>query len=196
MNVLLVHAHPDPDSFNHSLVAAARRGLESAGHTVTALDLYGLNYQAVMNDDEWRAYETDSPVRDPLVAEHVALVRSSDAMIFVYPTWWSAMPAIMRGWLERTMLLGVAFEFDKKRRLTPQLNHIKHLIGISTHGSPWWYVKLVNDNGRRMISRTLRFNGGLRTKVSWHVLYAMDRRSPVQRQRFLDRIEKKMGQMR
>ena len=193
MNVLIVHAHPVADSFNHALVAAARRGLESVGHTVTTLDLYAINYRAVMNTSEWEAYETDSPVLDPIVAEHVELIRSSEALVFIYPTWWSAMPAIMRGWVERTMVMGVAFELDASRRLRPKLRHIRHLVGITTHGSPWWYVKLVNDNGRRLISRGLRFNTGLRTKVSWHALYALDRQTPERRNEFLTLVEKKMA---
>lgn len=197
MNVLIVHAHPATDSYNHALVAAARQGLESAGHSVTALDLYAINYRATMSDAEWQAYETDSPIVDPMVDEHVRLVRSSQAIVFVYPTWWSAMPAILRGWLERTMLMGVAFEFSASRkRLVPKLSHVRHLIGISTHGSPWWYVKLVNDNGRRTISRTLRFNTGMRTNVSWHALYGMDRTTPAQREKFLNRVEKKMQALR
>jgi len=195
MNVLIVHAHPAPDSFNHALAAAARRGLESVGHTVTTLDLYATNYRAAMNSSEWQAYESDSPVLDPIVTEHVELIRSSEALVFIYPTWWSAMPAIMRGWVERTMLMGVAFELDESRRLRPKLGHIRHLVGISTHGSPWWYVKLVNDNGRRLISRGLRFNTGLRTKVSWHALYAMDRQTPKRRREFLTLVEKKMAKI-
>ncbi len=107
------------------------------------------------------------------------------------------MPAIMRGWMERTMLMGVAFDLNESRRkLIPRLTQVRHLIGVSTHGSPWWYVKLVNDNGRRMISRTLRFNTGLRTKVSWHALYALDRRSPQKREKFLMRIESEMRNLR
>jgi putative NADPH-quinone reductase len=162
---------------------------------VTTLDLYATNYRAAMNASEWQAYESDSPVLDPIVAEHVELIRSSEALVFVYPTWWSAMPAIMRGWVERTMLMGVAFELDESRRLRPKLGHIRHLVGISTHGSPWWYVKLVNDNGRRLISRGLRFNTGLRTKVSWHALYAMDRQTPERRGEFLTLVEKKMAKI-
>lgn len=132
-----------------------------------------------------------------MVAEHVELVRSSQAIVFVYPTWWSAMPAILRGWLERTMTMGVAFELNESRaRLIPKLNHVRHLIGISTHGSPWWYVKMVNDSGRRTISRALRFNTSLRTKVSWHALYDMDRKSSARRESFLSHVEKKMMALR
>ncbi|MFM8563685.1 MAG: NAD(P)H-dependent oxidoreductase, partial [Acidimicrobiia bacterium] len=88
MRALIVHAHPVADSFNHAVVRAATAGLEAAGHQVTALDLYAADYRAVMNASEWQVYESESPVVDPIVAAHVDLVRSSEALIFVYPTWW------------------------------------------------------------------------------------------------------------
>lgn len=196
MNVLIVHAHPVADSYNHTLVAAATRGLTRSGHQVTTLDLYALDYRATMNEAEWRAYETDSPIIEPLVAQHVASVRSADALVFIYPTWWSAMPAIMRGWLERTMVNGVAFHLDEHNRLRPGMKNLRHLVGISTYGSPWWYVKAVNDNGRRTVSRTIRFNTSIRTKVTWLGLYAMDRTSPEQRQAFAERVEARMEKLR
>lgn len=196
MNVLLVHAHPAADSYNHALVAAATRGLTRSGHQVTALDLYGLDYRATMSEAEWRAYETEAPIIEPMVAEHVALIRAADALVFVYPTWWSAMPAIMRGWIERTMVKGVAFDLDEHNRLRPGLKNLRHLVGISTYGSPWWYVKAVNDNGRRTVSRTIRFNTNARTKVTWLGLYAMDRTSPEQRRAFAARVETRLGTLR
>lgn len=196
MRALIVHAHPVSDSFNHAVVRAATAGLEGAGHQVTTLDLYALDYRAHMSESEWQDYESESPIVDPMVAAHVDLVRGSDALIFVYPTWWSAMPAIMRGWIERTMLMGVAFELDHRRRTRPKLHHLRHLAGISTYGSPWWYVKAVNDNGRRTVSRTLRFNASVRTDVTWLGLYGMDRRSDADRSAFLDRVEKRMGRLR
>ncbi|MGA0878915.1 MAG: flavodoxin family protein, partial [Ilumatobacteraceae bacterium] len=61
-----------------------------------------------------------------------------------------------------------------------------------TYGSPWWYVKAVNDNGRRTVSRTIRFNTGVRTRVTWLGLYAMDRLSPEQRVAFAARVEARM----
>ena len=58
---------------------------------------------------------------------------------------------------------GVAFDFDDNGKVRPGLTHIRRIVGISTYGSPWTYVKLVNDNGRRMLTRALRLNCGRRT---------------------------------
>ena len=196
MRVLVIHAHPDSESFSHAILAATLDGLAGAGHDATLIDLYALDYPGGLSRDEWRAYETNSPVLDPLVAEHVALVRSADALVFVYPTWWSSVPAILKSWLERTMVMGLAFTLDERtRRIQPGLGHLRHLVGISTYGSPRWYVKLINDNGRRTITRTLRLSTGGKARTTWLPLYTLDGRTPDSRRAFLDRVRRSMEKL-
>lgn len=196
MNVLVVHAHPDPDSFSRALLGATIDGLRAAGHESTVLDLYALDYAGALSADEWRAYETATPVVDPLVAEHVELVRRCEALVFVYPTWWSSMPAIMKAWLERTMVTGLAFTLDERTRaIVPGLTHLRHLVGVSTYGSPWWYVKLVNDNGRRTVTRTLRLATGGKAATTWLALYALDGLEDSDRRAFLDHVRDSMGRL-
>jgi putative NADPH-quinone reductase len=196
MRVLVIHAHPDSESFSHAILAATLDGLARAGHDATVIDLYALDYPGGLSRDEWRAYETNSPVLDPLVAEHVALVRSADALVFVYPTWWSSVPAILKSWLERTMVMGLAFTLDERTRsIQPGLGHLRHLVGISTYGSPRWYVKLINDNGRRTITRTLRLSTGGKARTTWLPLYTLDGRTPDSRRAFLDRVRRSMEKL-
>lgn len=193
MKALVVHAHPDPDSFSRALRDRAVLGLESAGYSCEVLDLYALDYRAVMSRDEHIAYGASSPVTDPLVAAHAAAISACDIAVFVYPTWWSSLPAILKGWIERTLVPGVAFDLDSRtNKLIPLLVNVRRVVGITTHGSPWWYVKLVNDSGRRTITRTLRASTGLRTRTTWLAMYALDGRSQARRSRFLDRVEQKM----
>ena len=192
MQVLLVLAHPNADSFNHAVAARARTALEAVGHTVTVLDLYALGVPAAMSADEHRAYHSDNPVVDPLVAEHIELVKTTEAMVFVYPTWWSAQPAILKGWLERVMVPGVGFVFNAREKVRPGLGHVHRIVGISTYGSPRSYVRLINDNGRRTLMRAMRLNTSLRTRTKWLGLYAIDTATDVRRGAFLDRVERTM----
>ena len=192
MQVVVVLAHPNDDSFCHAVAARATAGLEGAGHGVHLLDLYALGVKAAMSPQEHDAYHGDKPLLDPLLIEHAALVKSADALVFVYPTWWSSMPAVLKGWLERVMVPGVAFVFDAKGKVRPGLTNVRRIVGISTYGSPRAYVKFVNDNGRRTLTRALRLNTGLRTRRSWLALYAIDTATAEQRDRFLTRVEQRM----
>jgi len=195
MRVLVVLAHPNADSFNHAVATRALESLTAAGHEVDLLDLYALGSKAAMSAEERAAYHTDQPILDPMIAAHVELIRTAEALVFIYPTWWSTLPAILKGWLERVMVPGVAFVFDEAGKVRPGLKHIRRIVGISTYGSPRRYVWAMNDNGRRTLTRALRMICGLRTRCRWLGLYAIDTASADERARFLLRVEKRMGSL-
>ncbi len=109
MHALVLIAHPCDDSFTHAAARAAVAGLEAGGHTVDVIDLYADGFRAHMSYEERVAYETDDPIKDPQVADHAARMKQAQALVFVYPTWWSGQPAILKGWLERVMVPGVGF---------------------------------------------------------------------------------------
>jgi NAD(P)H dehydrogenase (quinone) len=193
MHVLMVVAHPNTDSFCHAVAAGAAAGARSAGHQVTVLDLYADGFSAAMSADERRAYHSAQPVVDPMVAASVELVRSCQAIVLVYPTWWSSLPAILKGWLDRVLVPGVAIVFDGRGKVRPGLGNVRHLVGISTYGSPRLYVKAVNDNGRRTVARAVRMACGWRTRCRWMPFYAIDRSTPAQRVQFIESVRRKMA---
>lgn len=197
MIATVVFAHPDPESFGRAVLDRVVRGLERAGHHVNVIDLYAIDYPGSLSPAEWQAYATGTPILDARVTEHAALVRSSDALVFVYPTWWSSVPAILKAWIERTLVEGVAFTLEgPKNRLTPQLGNLRNVVGITTYGSSRWYVKLVNDAGRRTVLRTIGLLTVGRSRLSWHALYSLDGQTPARRARFLDDVERAMGALR
>ena len=194
MRAIVVVAHPDGGSFCHAAAARAVAGLERAGHHVDLVDLYQQRYRAAMSLEERLAYETDDPILDPQVAEHAALLQRAEIVVFVYPTWWSGLPAILRGWLERTMVPGVGFHLDSRtNKVRPGLQHVRRIVGITTWRAPRTYALLVNDNGRRVITRALRLSCGFRTRTTWLACYGLGRSTHARRTAFLDRIETQMA---
>jgi putative NADPH-quinone reductase len=187
--VLVVTAHPCEDSYHRAVVAATVKGLERGGHSVTVLDLYALGFRAAMTLEERRAYHGDDPLVDPMVAEHAALVKRATILVFVYPTWWSGPPAVLKGWFDRVLVPGVGFEFDERGKTQPALRHVRRLVGVSTYGAPWTYIKATTDCGRRMITRALRLACGRRARPRWFGLYGVDASGPAERAAFLDRVE-------
>src|SRR5215203_5587926 len=154
MLVAVVVAHPSADSFCHHLAARAVTGLRAAGHEVEILDLYADGFRVAMSAEERDAYHGDSPICDPLVAAYAELVQRVGGLVFVYPTWWSSLPAILKGWLERVMVPGVSFRFDERTgKVQPALGNVRVIVGISTYGSRRGDVRLMNDNGRRILTR-------------------------------------------
>jgi NAD(P)H dehydrogenase (quinone) len=186
---LVILAHPCADSLGAALAAAAVQGLRRGGAHVDLLDLYDNNFQPVMSLQERRSYLSDSPISDPVVAEHARLVAAADTLVFVYPTWWSGLPAILKGWLERVLVSGVAFHIHPTtKKIQPGLQAIQQIIGVSTYGSPRPYVAAINDNGRRILTRSLRLAAGFRTRTKWLGLYAVDTATAVEREAFVDSV--------
>jgi putative NADPH-quinone reductase len=186
MRVLAVHAHPSPDSFNRALFDTACRTLRAPGHDVTAIDLYEEGFRAEMSPAELAAYHTERPICSADVERHAALVRRSDVLLFVYPTWWMGLPAILKGWLDRVLVPGVAFHLDPRtNRVRPGLGHVRRIVGITTYGSRRGYVSAMTDGGRRTLLRALRMLAPWGRRTTWLALYGVDTSSVDDRARFL-----------
>ncbi len=197
MRALLFVAHPRTDSFTHAAAEAVHRGLEHAGHDVDVIDLYAVGSATAMSRDERAAYHGDEPLVDELAERHAELVRRADCLAFVYPTWWSGLPAVLKGWLERVMVPGVAFGFDERTgKVRPGLQHVRRIVGVSTYGSPHAYVSVVNDNGRRILARALRSCTGWRTRTTWLACYGIDTATDEERAAFLARVERRTAALR
>lgn len=187
MQITVVYAHPSPHSLSNEVFAAVCASL-SPRHQVHALDLYADGFSPAMTEAERRAYETDSPILDPLVAKYVEAVRASEAIIFVFPTWWSGMPAILKGWLERVLVPGVAFGFNKRGKIRPELRHIRLIAGVTHYRSSRRRVLWHTDPGKRTIRRALRGTTGLRARVRWLGIYSSRSITEADRSAFIQQV--------
>ena len=192
MHVTVVHAHPSPSSFSHGLLDVTREALSR--HDLDLCDLYADDFNPVMTASAHREYLGDRPIQDPLVQHYADCVVRADALVFVYPTWHSGVPAMMKGWFEKVLVNGVAFGFDDKDRIRPRMGHIKRIAGVTTYGSSRLAVALSTDGGRRTVQRALRVSTGLRTKSTWLGLYGMDSTTDAQRTVFVDRVRREFEQ--
>ncbi len=175
----MVLAEPDAVGVHHAIAASFAQALRERGHAVTLRDLHEEAFVPAMSPAERAAYHGDEPVIDAQVRAHVADVATADALVFVYPTTLTTLPAILKGWLERVMVPGVGFVFDADNRVRPGLTHVRSITGISTYPTSrarqWW----LNDNGRRTLARALRLSTGLRTRVRWLALHPTDIATPA-----------------
>lgn len=187
--------HPNPGSFTHAAARAAASAAADAGHRVTLLDLYAEGFDPVMSADDLRRYQENDSTVAPGTVEHVEAVRNADVLVFVYPTWWSGLPAVLKGWLDKVMVPGVAFSLDERAKVRPGLTHVRRIVAVSTYGSPRRYVRFVNDNGRRILFRALRMSTGWRARTTFVGLYSMDTATAADRERHLARVADVMGSL-
>ena len=193
MKVLVVLAQPNPDSFSHAIVDRLASTLANRDHAVSVIDLYGLDYFPALTQTELAAYPTSEPAIDPMVIEHTRLIQECSTIVFVYPTWWSSMPAILKGWIDRTMLPGIAFSVDPQTlKLHPGLTNVRRLIGITTFGGPRLASLVVRDNGSKIVTRSLRAICHRRCRTTWLRLFNIDSSTIAKRDKFLQRVERTM----
>ena len=191
---VVVCAHPNEDSYTRVLFDAAVRGLEHR-YEVMAIDLYGLGFDPVMSEAEWRAYIDREPTFDAMQEVHAEAVREAALLAFVYPTWWFGPPAILKGWLDKILAPGVAFVIDEDGKLQPELRSLRTVIGVSTYGSSRASTRILGDGGRRMLLRALRLNAPQTVRRKWFAHYRMDQSTPASRESFIDRVETGMGRL-
>ncbi|WP_237154118.1 NAD(P)H-dependent oxidoreductase [Oryzibacter oryziterrae] len=123
MKVLLVFAHPEPQSLSASLRDVATRELEAAGHEVRVSDLYAMGWKSQIDRADFPALGSDERLL-PIAASKNAFSAATltddvkaevdkllwgDALILQFPLWWFAMPAILKGWVDRVYAYGFAY---------------------------------------------------------------------------------------
>lgn len=123
MKVFIVHAHPEPRSFNGALTETARSSLAGAGHEVVVSDLYAMGWQArsdrsnftsVADPDyfkqqaeEARATELSAFAAD--IRQEQEKLFACDVLVLQFPLWWFSMPALLKGWVDRVFAMGAVY---------------------------------------------------------------------------------------
>lgn len=190
MKLLVVFCHPDPASYGAALRDTALQALREAGHELRLLDLYAEGFDPVLSRAEKRSYLPDTAQNIAGVQAHVDALRWAEGWIVIYPTWFYGPPALLKGWLDRVWLPGVAFTVAKakQRRIGGELQNIRLFVGITTSGSPWWWLKLVGDPGRSLFMKALRPLYARGCRMKWLQLYNMNHATDADRAGFLARV--------
>lgn len=191
MRILVLHAHPVVESFNAALHRQVVSSLQAAGHEVDDCDLYAENFNPVMSREE-RLVHNEAGKNTGWVESHVARLRRAEALVFVYPTWWLGVPAMLKGYMDRVWMPGVVFHLDGST-LTPALTNIRRIAVVTTYGSPWWYINLWQMRAdRATIGRVFRRHCNATCRLDWHALYKLDTAPADERREFLEKVGREM----
>lgn len=109
MKVLIILAHPYQGSFNHAISDVATQSLKKNGHDVIFHDLYAEKFDPILSYEEI----PKGAKLDPVIDQHCNEVSGVDGIIIVHPNWWGQPPAILKGWVDRVIRAGVAYEFEE-----------------------------------------------------------------------------------
>jgi NAD(P)H dehydrogenase (quinone) len=131
MKISIILAHPDKKSFNHAIAATVVERLKQNGHKIFFHDLYEENFDPILPAEE-------IPGDVPLTAEvekHCNEISVADGFVIIHPNWWGQPPAILKGWVDRVIRPGVAYEFlenDKGEGVPCGLLKAKSVVVFNT----------------------------------------------------------------
>ncbi len=123
MNVLIVHAHHEPQSFCAAMKDAAVATLLAEGHEVAVSDLHAMGWKAVADaadferrsNPDYLVYALEqregykAGTLAPDIQAELEKLQRADLVIFNFPLYWYSMPAIMKGWIDRVLVSGLCY---------------------------------------------------------------------------------------
>ena len=186
MRVLVVYAHPVETSFNAALHTRVVETLRATGHAVDDCDLYAEGFQPCLSREERVGYHEVGSNTAP-VAGYVERLRAAEALVLCFPVWNFGFPAILKGYFDRVFLPGVSFDLADGR-VSARLTHIRSLAAVTTYGATRLRAVLAGDPPRKLVTRALRANMGLKTPVTYLARYDMNRATRTDCEAFLGRV--------
>lgn len=128
MNVFIVHAHPEAKSFNRTLLDRSVTVLQDIGHTVVVSDLYAMGFNPVASADDFEQRRFPDQLQYDREQKHshanhsfaqdiqleIDKLIACDLLILQFPLWWFSVPAILKGWIDRVFINGLAYGKGKR----------------------------------------------------------------------------------
>ncbi|MCH4171528.1 MAG: NAD(P)H-dependent oxidoreductase [Lactobacillus sp.] len=188
MKTLIVYAYPNHTGFNHAILTTVKQQLQPDAD-VQVLDLYAEHFNPVLYFD--KAHRRRDLQNDPETAAYRQLITWADQLIFVFPIWWSGMPAILKGFIDRVFALGFAYKYEGRRMLG--LLGGKRAWIITTCNSPVIFKPFLGDYGHILQRQILRLCGVKPVKLN--TLYNAEKCSLDTRKKFLKRIGQQAAQL-
>lgn len=154
MNILIIYAHPNHQSFNGAILRQVKNHLNSK-HQVRILDLYAEKFDPLLHfDEDHLRRDLD---KDPEMEKYRQLISWADHLIWIFPIWWGGMPAILKGFIDRVFASGFAYSYKGMG----MQGHLKGKTAwiISTHDTPGFVTAFLQDYGKVLKNQVLGMCG-------------------------------------
>ncbi len=194
MRVAIVFNHPYEGSYCAALLDAVTKGLHRGQHEVELIHLDKEEFNPVMTAADLRGFK-DKKAIDPKVIEYKQRLDAVDYLIFIFPIWWELMPAMTKGFIDKVIFPGIAYNYinASNTRMAPIWTNIKGVTMITTMNTPNWLYRLVFGNAikKAMILGTFWKIGFKNRKwISFNMVKMV---SDLKRKKWLKNIENKFA---
>lgn len=182
--IVIINGHPDSESFNHALQQAYKNGALSSGNEIEEVTLSEMNFSPNLRFGYRKRTDLE-----PDLLEAWRKIQWAEHIVWIYPTWWFSMPALMKGFIDRLFLPGFTFEYQSDSPFAKKLLTGKSSEIIVTMDTPVWYYKTVFANaGVRAFKSALAFCG-IRNKRTTY-LAVVKTSTDEKRKKWLQKVQK------
>lgn len=154
----IIYAHPDEKSFNHAILSAVMDRLGAEKKEFDLMDLYHDGFNPVFTVEDLNSY-VGGHIPDPLVRRYQQILSHADNVIFIFPVWWSEMPAMLKGFFDRVMTPGFAYSFDHGGAMIPGLRIPRTLVVTTSGGDSVSLANYFEGHFIPMILESVGFTG-------------------------------------
>ncbi|WP_430612555.1 NAD(P)H-dependent oxidoreductase [Flavobacterium sp. JP2137] len=147
MKVVIVFNHPYDGSFCNAILESVTNGLTKGKHQVDLIHLDKDNFNPVMTAADLKSFRDKMPT-DPKVIEYSNRIKNADHLIFIFPIWWELMPAMTKGFVDKVIFPGLAYDYTNagNTRMKPLWNNVKGITMITTMNTPDYLYGLLFGN--------------------------------------------------
>lgn len=195
MRTAIVFNHPYERSFCTAILQSVTRGLHKAGHETDVLHLDNEQFDPVMRTADLEAFTLGEPI-DPKVLEYRERLAAADHLILIFPIWWELMPAMTKGFIDKVIFPGVAYDYDKSGRfprMVKRFGRLKSITLITTMNTPSLMYRLIFGNAvKRALFTGTFWKLGYRNR-KWINLGMVKFVSPEKRFRWLNQLERRFS---
>ena len=140
----IVFSHPWEGSFNRAILDGIEWKLRNEGRTFQVINLIADGFNPTMRAADLALYNRGEAA-DPLVAKYGEMLQSTDELIIIFPMWWGMMPAIFKGFLDKVLLKGVAYNYSDEGAMLPAFNIGRTLLVTTSQGPTVLYRHFIED---------------------------------------------------
>lgn len=193
MRTVIVFNHPYEESYCNAILESVTKGLEKSTHEVDVINLDKDQFNPRMTSADLKAFVEHTAV-DPQVIDYQERIRTADHLIFIFPIWWDIMPATTKGFIDRVLSPGLAYDHHPRGfGLVPLLKNLKSIILITTMNKPAiMYSVLIGNLIRKVMVKSVFKTMGYKN-VNWISFTSVKSVSHEKRVKWLNELENKFS---
>jgi NAD(P)H dehydrogenase (quinone) len=161
MRIFILLGHTDPATLSGALADTYEAAARKAGHEIKRQNIEDMHFDPILHE----GYKTIQPC-EPDIEDFQANIRWAEHIVIIYPTWWSAMPAMLKGLFDRAWLPHFAFNFADHGLTWKKLLSGRTARIITSANTTPWMLRFMYGSPVNKLSLAILGFAGIRTRAT------------------------------